>query len=277
MRPLYPLFCLAIVAGLATFARLHPPQGAQALPTDARSAWAIDLAHRLGNAQPSAETIALLVAWTKAEDVSDGAFARNNPINTTQAGYGEYETINGDGVKSYPDYEAGMAATVRTLTYAPYAEIVAGIQTNDPERALRGMYASPWGTDMRNVERLWRDTARVSSTACPLDPCWQSGTGYQDGHPGIDLGATLGQPVYAALAGVAQTSTTWPCGNGVMVTAGDWATLVCHLSAFAVADGATVASGAVIGYAGESGQAYGVHVHYERRYQGGNVNPLEGN
>jgi hypothetical protein len=117
--------------------------------------------------------------------------------------------------------------------------------------------------------------AQAPSRACPVSPCWLSGTGYSPGHPGIDLGATLGQPVYATMGGTAALSTTWPCGNGVMVTQGDTQTLMCHLSGFAVSDGATVQAGDVVGYAGESGQAFGVHVHYEIRIGGANVDPSE--
>lgn len=136
---------------------------AQAEPVaDTREAWAVDLLARLGNDAPSAATVALVVSWTVAEDVCmadcgySSAWERFNPLNTTQTGYGAFATINGDGVKAYPDYESGMQATVQTLSYSYYTEIVAGLQTNDPERALRGLYASPWGTSAASVERLWR-------------------------------------------------------------------------------------------------------------------------
>lgn len=110
---------------------------------------------------------------------------------------------------------------------------------------------------------------------CPVDPCWQSGTGYTAEHPGIDLGAVLGQPVYATMGGTAALSDTWPCGRGVMVTHGSTQTLACHLSGFAVADGAVVGVGDVVGYAGSSGLSTGPHVHYELRVDGVNVDPMK--
>jgi hypothetical protein len=137
-------------------------QPAAVLTGDARAQWAADLADRLGNDHPSPEIIAFIVAWTKAEDACmsgcgySSAWERHNPLNTTQTGYGETATINGDGVKGYPDYEHGMQATVQTLSYGYYTEIVAGIRANDPERALKGLYASPWGTDARDVESIYR-------------------------------------------------------------------------------------------------------------------------
>jgi len=126
---------------------------------DWRTDWCTDLIHRLGNNQPTKSTIDYCIAWTMAEDSRDGpgtAHARWNPLNTTQTGFNQTETINGDGVKGYADYESGMGATIQTLSYSFYTEIVAGLQSNDPERALRGLYASPWGTDADDVNALWR-------------------------------------------------------------------------------------------------------------------------
>lgn len=110
-------------------------------------------------------------------------------------------------------------------------------------------------------------------STCPVSPCWQSGTGYSSGHPGIDLGATLGQPVYATMDGVAHTSETWPCGNGLSITNGAVMTLMCHLSAFSVADGAAVHAGDQVAQAGSTGQSTGPHVHFEIRQDGINIDP----
>jgi len=167
IRFITPLAMIAFVALYAIVEHRRPVEAApvvQPAPTsaDPREAWAIDLLARLGNRQPSPETVALVVAWTKAEDACmsgcgySSAWERFNPLNTTQAGYGAYATINGDGVKAYPSYEDGMQATVQTLSYSYYTEIVAGLQTNDPERALRGLYGSPWGTSAASVETIWR-------------------------------------------------------------------------------------------------------------------------
>lgn len=156
-----PVLCIGDCDRNTTFdsPAIRVPAAQTAPPTGWRAAWALDLLSRLGNRQPTQATVNLVVAWTLAEDGREGpgtAWARNNPLNTTQAGFGEIEVINDDGVKGFPDYKSGMAATLQTLSYGYYAEIVAGLQTNDPERALRGLYASPWGTDATDVESLWR-------------------------------------------------------------------------------------------------------------------------
>jgi len=113
-------------------------------PMTDRERWAVDILAGVQNTQPSAEIVGFLVEWTCAEDSGGGALARNNVLNTTQTGFNETQTINGDGVKGYATYEDGLAATLQTLSYSSYTEIVAGLQTNDPQRAFNGLIASPW-------------------------------------------------------------------------------------------------------------------------------------
>lgn len=151
-----PLLC-AVAATLAALWATPPaaPIVAEAQvmvepPADEREAWARDLLARLGNAQPTAATVAFVVAWTRAEDAClrecgySSAFERNNPLNSTMPGYNAIDTIDEDGVKNYPTYEDGMQATLATIRLGYYTEIVAGLQTNDPERAYNGLIASPW-------------------------------------------------------------------------------------------------------------------------------------
>lgn len=407
--------------------------GGEIVAATARQQWAVDFAAAVGNSAPSAEIIALLVAWQGAENTT----ATFNPIATSQDMPGA-TIFNGDGVKNYASYQDGIDATARTLTYsyAGYADMLAGIQQNDAQRAFSGLYASPWGTNADNVQALYAsalaeleqsppaapvdmafaaqvssstltasgdfgtnvraalnanggaiqnftiqpgetwsfghsiapisamgylpnvggnpgggwcdlgalyvevadqlglesgvpphgagygprfpgilldengngadltitntrpepiafhviidgDTFRVEAgsvqadvpatvgqaSECPVDPCWQSGTGYSSGHPGVDLGASMGQAVYATMDGVAHTSTSWPCGNGLSITNGDTMTLMCHLSGYTVADGAEVRAGEQVAQAGSSGQSTGPHVHFEIRQNGINLDP----
>lgn len=153
---------LLLILALLYAVWVGPRTEVPSAPAGTREAWAVDLLSRLGNSAPTPSTVAFVVAWTEAEDACmtdcgySSAWERFSPLNTTQQGYGAFATINGDGVKAYPDYESGMQATVQTLSYSYYTELVAGLASNDPERALAGLYASPWGTDARNVESLWR-------------------------------------------------------------------------------------------------------------------------
>ncbi len=111
---------------------------------DWRTTFALDLLHRLNNDQPTADTVAFIVGWTIAEDGGDGAYLRNNPLNTTYDSPSVNVVINSDGVKGYNTYEDGLDATIATLVNGRYDEIVAGLQTNDPQRAYIGLINSPW-------------------------------------------------------------------------------------------------------------------------------------
>ena len=130
-------------------------EAAPQAPQGTRAAWAVDVLGRLGNAAPSAATVAFLVQWSRAEDASDGAFARHNPLNTTQTSGAVVSTINDDGVRGYASYEDGMAATLQTLSYGYYTEIVAGLLSNDPERAKRGLFNSPWASSHYGYGASW--------------------------------------------------------------------------------------------------------------------------
>jgi murein DD-endopeptidase MepM/ murein hydrolase activator NlpD len=161
------------------------PAVAPIVSGDPRTSWAIDLAQRLGNPAPDAATVGFIVAWSNAEDRSDEAIGRFNPLNTTETG-GAVQTINSDGVRGYGSYEDGMQATIQTLSYdhPGYAEIVAGIQTNDPERALRGLYASPWGTSAATTEAIWRSEPIAVEQPAPV----ATGAKYQV-TPTMEIGA----------------------------------------------------------------------------------------
>jgi murein DD-endopeptidase MepM/ murein hydrolase activator NlpD len=84
-------------------------------------------------------------------------------------------------------------------------------------------------------------------------------------HPGIDLAAPYGTPVYATAAGVV-TYTGWSGGYGKIVEIDHGHGIVTrygHLSRFTVLVGEHVASGAQIGYEGSTGRSTGPHVIYE--------------
>jgi murein DD-endopeptidase MepM/ murein hydrolase activator NlpD len=270
------LHTATITATAAQQARTAPI-AAQA--TNDRERFAIDLLGALGNTQPTSDIVSFVVEWTLAEDSGSGAMERFNPLNTTICGHNWTGAINGDGacgVGGYATYEDGIAATVDTLTQSNFIAIATALQMNDATDARQALFAAPWAESHYGYGVGWPayHVAEPNTMVnCPVDPCWQSGTGYSADHPGIDLGATSGQPVYAVIDGTIANSVTWPCGNGVMVTQGEIQTLVCHLSAFAAADGQAVRTGDVIGYAGSTGDSTGAHVHFEIRQGGINIDP----
>ena len=96
-------------------------------------------------------------------------------------------------------------------------------------------------------------------------------------HPGIDIGATLGSPVYAAGTGVV-FDAGWNrggYGNQVILEHPDGKrTRYAHLSKINVEIGEPVAQGDVIGLIGSTGRSTGPHLHFEVMSGGKRLNPL---
>ena len=94
-------------------------------------------------------------------------------------------------------------------------------------------------------------------------------------HTGIDIGARMGSPVYAAADGEVFFAS-WRGGYGrciILLHGGDVSTLYGHLSRINVSQGQTVKRGQVIGAVGSTGLSTGPHLHFEVRRRGVPVNP----
>lgn len=91
-----------------------------------------------------------------------------------------------------------------------------------------------------------------------------------NGHTGIDLRASLGTPVKAALSGtvtgVYNTDLYAGCysyGKWIMIEHADGlSTLYAHLSLQSVSIGQRVTTGQIIGYSGNTGYSTGPHLHF---------------
>lgn len=86
-----------------------------------------------------------------------------------------------------------------------------------------------------------------------------------DFHRGIDIPADAGTPIMACNGGtVVRSEYHYSWGNYVLIDhGGGQSTLYAHMTATAVSAGATVSQGDVIGYVGQTGNAYGNHLHLE--------------
>jgi len=102
-------------------------------------------------------------------------------------------------------------------------------------------------------------------------------TGRPDSHPGLDISGNSGDSVFATADGrVAIAGRTGDYGNLVVIEhAFGLTTRYGHLSRIAVAAGAEVKRGAVIGYVGSTGRSTSSHLHYEVWANGRPVNPLK--
>ncbi len=111
-----------------------------------------------------------------------------------------------------------------------------------------------------------------------------------ESHGGIDIGASMGTPIYAANSGTVVSSNNtcnhvssggnWcSCGGGYgnyvwILHDNGYETIYGHMTATAVSTGATVSAGQLIGYVGSSGWSTGPHLHFELRIGGVKSNPM---
>lgn len=93
---------------------------------------------------------------------------------------------------------------------------------------------------------------------------------FHDGHRALDIAVPVGTPVRATMAGRVVFSGWSEVGYGnlVILENGPYRTYYAHLDQLPLAEGETVAAGAVVGYSGNTGNSTGPHLHYEVRLNG---------
>ncbi|WP_052262612.1 M23 family metallopeptidase [Pseudoalteromonas luteoviolacea] len=102
--------------------------------------------------------------------------------------------------------------------------------------------------------------------------------GYTRLHKGLDFGAAVGTPIFAAGDGrVLKASWGGSFGNRVLIQhANGYRSLYAHLQGFAkgIKSGAHVRQGEIIGYLGNTGLSQAPHLHFELHKNGQAINPL---
>ncbi len=101
-------------------------------------------------------------------------------------------------------------------------------------------------------------------------------TGLREHHNGLDIGAPIGTPVVAAMAGrVAAVGISPVYGRYVILAhSGGLQTLYGHLSRALVSRGVSVSQGQQIGEVGNTGYSTGSHLHFTVFRNGAPVDPL---
>ncbi|MEG0664264.1 MAG: peptidoglycan DD-metalloendopeptidase family protein [Clostridia bacterium] len=95
-------------------------------------------------------------------------------------------------------------------------------------------------------------------------------------HYGVDICNSYGTPVLASAPGVVTYAgwNSWGYGNLVKIDHGNgYVTLYAHNSKLNVSVGQKVSQGQQIAAMGQTGNAYGNHVHFEIHYNGRAINP----
>ncbi len=99
--------------------------------------------------------------------------------------------------------------------------------------------------------------------------------GFSRMHKGMDIGAPMGAPIFAATDGVVRFAG-WHGGHGnyvMLAHVGGMATGYAHMSRIVARAGQHVRQGQVIGYVGSTGLSTGPHLHYEVFKDGNAINP----
>ncbi|MDR2702315.1 MAG: peptidoglycan DD-metalloendopeptidase family protein [Spirochaetaceae bacterium] len=94
-------------------------------------------------------------------------------------------------------------------------------------------------------------------------------------HDGLDIAATTGTPIKAAMAGqVISVGYDNVYGNFVLINhSGGYRTLYGHMESFATRGGTYVTTDDIIGYVGSTGQSTGPHLHFTVYKNGSSINP----
>jgi murein DD-endopeptidase MepM/ murein hydrolase activator NlpD len=164
----------------------------------------------------------------------------------------------------FPEQNVRLAPNVEALRPAPgELEAVAAFRENvsdvrfwqEPfERPVNGCMSSPFG-----VKRLYNGKATGNF------------------HGGIDQRSPAGAPIHAMAGGVVRLVRAYNLnGNVVGVDHGQGLeSIYLHMSKFAVAEGAEVRKGDVLGYVGSTGRSTGPHLHWSVYANGVSVNPRQ--
>jgi murein DD-endopeptidase MepM/ murein hydrolase activator NlpD len=129
--------------------------------------------------------------------------------------------------------------------------------------------------------RYWSEPLTLPEPGCMTSPYgvqrYLNGKPTGNIHAGLDQRAATGTPIRAVADGVVKIVKEWNLhGNTVGIDHGQGLeSMYQHLSRFAVAEGATVKKGDVIGYSGSTGRSNAPHLHWTLYVNSVPVNPLE--
>jgi len=155
-------------------------------------------------------------------------------------------------------------------------------------QSIADLKASPGEAETSTAFRKTVSEVRYWSEplALPVHGCMTSAYGvarYLNGKPtgdfhgGIDQRAAAGTPIHAVADGVVKVVAEWNLhGHTIGIDHGQGLeSMYLHMSKFAVAEGAMVKKGEVIGYAGTTGRSNAPHLHWTLYVNGVAVNPRD--
>lgn len=139
-------------------------------------------------------------------------------------------------------------------------------------------------TNFRNEvsdSRFWQDPLAPPVEGCVTSPFGvkrlHNGKPTGEFHGGVDQRTPAGEPIRAIADGKITFAKQFNVlGNAVGIDHGQGLeSMFLHMTRLAVADGALVKKGDVLGYAGSTGRSTGPHLHWVLYANGVNVNPSQ--
>lgn len=234
-------------------------------------------------AELDAEAAALEQARAAADEAARQAADAKAALEQQQAALADTQTA----------LEAALLDANSTLTAQQAAAQAQAAVTDAAKKAYEDATAA--------LDAYVREQSRRYTTAdlhltsldfrCPLDSYGRITTQFAEPDPwgiphrGTDFAAPGGTPIYAIADGVVSAARTMNSyGNCVQVSHGTaddghrYDSLYAHMSSIAVAQGAAVQKGDLLGYVGNTGNVYGAgggyHLHLELRVDGSRVDLL---
>lgn len=245
------------------------------------------------------------IAWITGADFRD--LASNNDISAPYSlSEGQVIRINTNGVNA--SQSTNNTTVIATNQNSPQSRVVDSQPTNaysdnsgsQPGGKMLSSQASSAGRASGSATTATTTTTAVASasatspvTSTTKAPTAASGTvkwiwpvegkviegytGPTSGNRGIDIGGSRGQPIYAASAGkvVYTGNALRGYGNLIIIKHNDdYLSAYAHNDTILVRDQQDVAAGQKIATMGSSGTS-SVRLHFEVRYKGKSVNPLQ--
>jgi hypothetical protein len=128
--------------GTPTVGIAAPANAAATGESESQSAWITSFLSALG-APASAANTSSMTDWISHESVW-GSGAENNPLNTTEPGFGSTSTFNSAGVRNYPTEADGISATVATLENGDYPDILSLLKSGAGLKSGASAGLSKW-------------------------------------------------------------------------------------------------------------------------------------
>jgi hypothetical protein len=254
---------------------------------------------RISVAPPAVHPGELVVLTLSGRGNLDGASVRafDRDVPVFSAGPGTWVALLGIDLAVAPGrYEVTVAAPgrereplgARTLRVLPRTFPVRRLHVPDafanPPPDARARIAR----EAADLDRIWRSASPrrlwTGPFVRPVDGAVSGQFGARSvfngeprpAHTGADFSSPVGTPVKAPAAGtIVLARSLYLSGNTIVIDHGlGLFSLLAHLSAFEVQEGASVAAAQVVGLTGATGRVTGPHLHWSVRVGSARVDPL---